>query len=92
MSYAKIGRFKIKLPRSAAARRALGIGLCAGGTFSFLPVLGLWMLPLGLVVLSADSHGIRKFRRRLDLKVATWRRTRRRGRADTSPTKKGGPG
>lgn len=28
--------------------------LVAGGTLSFLPVLGLWMLPLGLVLFAQD--------------------------------------
>ena len=46
MAHAKFGRFKIKLPRSLAARRALGGALCAGGALWFLPVVGLWMLPL----------------------------------------------
>jgi hypothetical protein len=28
--------------------------LIAGGIFSFLPILGLWMLPLGLVLFAQD--------------------------------------
>lgn len=28
--------------------------LLVGGVFSFLPVLGIWMLPLGLVLLAQD--------------------------------------
>ena len=28
--------------------------LVVGGLFSFLPVLGLWMLPLGLIIISQD--------------------------------------
>ena len=89
MAHAKFGRFKIKLPRSVAARRALGGVLCAGGALWFPPVVGLWMLPLGVVVLSADSHRVRRLRRRLDVKIATWRRSRR----GVAPgTKKGGPG
>lgn len=28
--------------------------LVAGGLFSFLPVLGIWMLPLGLLLLAVD--------------------------------------
>jgi hypothetical protein len=28
--------------------------LIVGGVFSFLPVLGLWMLPLGLLLLAVD--------------------------------------
>jgi hypothetical protein len=33
-----------------ACRIPLAILLIFGGIFSFLPVLGLWMLPLGLVL------------------------------------------
>ena len=32
----------------------LGILLIIGGIFSFLPVLGLWMLPLGLMLIAQD--------------------------------------
>lgn len=28
--------------------------MIAGGVFSFLPVLGIWMLPLGLLLLAVD--------------------------------------
>ena len=33
--------------------------LLAGGIFSFLPILGLWMLPLGLLVLAIDVPPLR---------------------------------
>jgi hypothetical protein len=35
------------------------IALVVGGTFSFLPVLGLWMLPLGLVLIAQDVPPLR---------------------------------
>ena len=35
-------------------RIPLGILLVLGGIFSFLPVLGIWMLPLGLLLLALD--------------------------------------
>lgn len=35
-------------------RIGLGIILCLGGFLWFFPVLGLWMLPVGLIVLSQD--------------------------------------
>jgi hypothetical protein len=38
-----------------------------GGAFSFLPILGLWMLPAGALVLSADSARIRRLRRKAEL-------------------------
>jgi hypothetical protein len=33
--------------------------LIAGGIFSFLPVLGIWMLPLGLLLLAVDLPALR---------------------------------
>jgi hypothetical protein len=35
-------------------RLAAAVLLIAGGIFSILPVLGLWMLPLGLALMSDD--------------------------------------
>lgn len=36
------------------ARLPLGVALMVGGAFAFLPILGLWMLPLGLAVAWLD--------------------------------------
>ncbi|MES2541526.1 MAG: hypothetical protein V4720_20475 [Pseudomonadota bacterium] len=33
--------------------------LIAGGVFSFLPVLGVWMLPLGFLLLAVDLPVLR---------------------------------
>ena len=33
--------------------------LVVGGVFSFLPVLGVWMLPLGLVLIAQDVPPLR---------------------------------
>lgn len=65
----------IGLPQSASGRRTLGVALCAGGVLGFLPVVGFWMLPLGLAVLSVDSPRLRRRRRRLAI---WWERRRRR--------------
>ncbi|MEQ9642798.1 MAG: hypothetical protein RIM84_22435 [Alphaproteobacteria bacterium] len=46
-------------------RRVVGGGLVLGGVFGFLPVVGFWMLPLGLLVLSQDSPRLRRWRRRM---------------------------
>jgi hypothetical protein len=37
-----------------------GVALIGGGVLSFLPVLGIWMLPLGLALLAQDIPLIRK--------------------------------
>jgi hypothetical protein len=39
---------------SGWVRIGAGILLVIGGIFGALPVLGFWMLPLGLILLSAD--------------------------------------
>jgi hypothetical protein len=36
-----------------------GVALVIGGIFGFLPVLGLWMIPLGLVVIFFDVPWVR---------------------------------
>lgn len=61
--------FREKLPDSRAHRTIIGIGLVFGGILSFLPVLGAWMLPVGLVVLSIDWPRIRRLRRRIEVRL-----------------------
>jgi hypothetical protein len=63
----KIGRFSVPIPQSRPLRIALGIALCIGGLLGFLPILGFWMVPLGLAVLSVDLPPIRRLRRRLEV-------------------------
>lgn len=53
------------LPQSKPVRIGLGILLVAGGLVGFLPVLGFWMIPLGLLVLSIDLPIVRRWRRQL---------------------------
>lgn len=72
---------RLRRPEARWMRIPLGILLVLGGIFSFLPVLGLWMLPLGLLLLAIDLvilqgpvnmaivRGTRKW--------TTWRRARR---------------
>lgn len=38
----------------------VGVLLIAGGVFSFLPGLGLWMLPLGLMLIAVDVPFLRR--------------------------------
>jgi len=44
----------LRKPSSILVRIPLAILLIIGGIFSFLPVLGLWMLPLGLLLFAQD--------------------------------------
>ena len=62
------------LPKSRAARIVIGCLFVLGGIFSFLPVLGIWMLPLGLLILSQDFPMVRRWRRRISVRFARWRR------------------
>ena len=71
----------LRRPGARWLRIPLGLLLVLGGIFSFLPVLGIWMLPLGLLLLALDLaflqgpvnmailRGMRKW--------TTWRRARR---------------
>src|SRR5262245_27474363 len=60
----RIGQQSVPLPASRFARLALGLVLIAGGLLGFLPILGFWMIPLGLLVLSFDLPQVRRWRRR----------------------------
>jgi hypothetical protein len=50
----------LRKPSSRLVRIPLAALLIVGGTFSFLPVLGLWMLPLGLVLFAQDIPVLQK--------------------------------
>ena len=63
----RLGGYSMPLPASRIARVLLGLILIIGGVFSILPVLGVWMIPLGLVVLSVDFAIVRRWRRRTQL-------------------------
>ena len=71
----------LRTPGAALLRLPLAILLVIGGIFSFLPVLGIWMLPLGLLLLALDvpilrgplADGFVRFRQ-------LWRRLRTRFR------------
>lgn len=45
-------------------RSLLGILLIFGGLLGFLPVLGFWMIPLGVAVILLDVRVFRRWRRR----------------------------
>src|ERR1700754_4370222 len=44
----------LRRPSSRLVRIPLAILLILGGIFSILPLLGLWMLPLGLLLFAQD--------------------------------------
>lgn len=50
----------LRKPSSRLVRFPLAILLVIGGIFSFLPILGLWMLPLGLILIAQDIPPLQK--------------------------------
>ena len=50
----------LRQPTSRWVRIPLAALLILGGIFSFLPVLGLWMLPLGLLLFAQDVPPLQK--------------------------------
>jgi hypothetical protein len=67
-----LDRFELPFPRNRVGRIITGTALIGGGILGFLPVLGFWMVPLGLFVLSHDLPAVRRRRRRM----AIWWRKR----------------
>lgn len=51
----------VPLPASTVLRISLGLLLCMGGLLWFLPMVGIWMLPLGFAVLSVDIPIVRRW-------------------------------
>lgn len=75
----------LREPSSRWIRIPIGILLIVGGVFSLLPLLGLWMLPLGLILLAQDIPFLRRPTRRallwIERRVLRWRQFRRRARS-----------
>ena len=63
------GRWWLRLP--------IAVVFILGGFLGFLPVLGFWMIPVGLVLLAVDLPGIRpivaRFLVRLQVSWRYWR-------------------
>ena len=71
----------LRAPSARWVRLPVGLLLILGGVFSFLPVLGLWMLPLGLLLLAQDIPLLRRpTRRALVWAEHRWRRWKLRRR------------
>jgi len=47
-------------PSARLVRIPAGALLCVGGVFGILPLLGFWMLPLGLILLAEDMPPLRR--------------------------------
>jgi hypothetical protein len=70
---------RMKNHPNQALRVTVAILFIIGGLLWFLPILGLWMLPVGLVILFARSPAYWRLRRR----YVGWRRQRRLNKAQT---------
>ncbi len=73
----RLGKYRLPLPGSSIVRMFIGLILILGGCLGFLPVLGFWMVPLGLMVLSIDLPIVRRGRRRIEV----WWGNRRKAQA-----------
>ena len=69
---------RLRHPDARWIRIPVGLLSVVGGIFSFLPVLGIWMLPLGLLLLAYDIPFLRKPVGRFTIWAAwRWARLRR---------------
>jgi hypothetical protein len=68
--------YTIRLPNHPIIRMVIGAALVILGIFGFLPILGFWMIPLGLVILSVDMPAIRRLRRKGTVRLGSWLKTR----------------
>lgn len=67
-------------PEMIWLRLPLGLLLMVGGVFSILPLLGAWMLPLGIMLLAIDVPPIRRWVVRtwpkIEARIRLWRSRR----------------
>jgi hypothetical protein len=55
----------VRQPSGRRLRIPLGILLTLGGIVGFLPIVGFWMLPIGLALLADDVSALRRWRSRI---------------------------
>ncbi|HKU66054.1 MAG TPA: hypothetical protein VJQ06_13450 [Rhizomicrobium sp.] len=84
----RLGKRRLPLPGSWIVRVFIGVALILGGFLGFLPVLGFWMIPLGLMVLSVDLPIARRWRRRLEVWWGNRGKARATKRAAKHPKEK----
>ena len=74
-----VDRFEKHLPKNKLGRMIVGVVLIILGFFGFLPILGFWMIPLGIAVLAFDFEFARAILRKIRDSL-TWLRLRLDGR------------
>jgi len=80
-SFPRVQRMVERLlaPHLVYLRVPVAILFVLGGIFWFLPVVGLWMLPIGLLLLAVDLPALRPRVSAWMILVRRWLRNRRRG-------------
>lgn len=74
----KIKTFREKVSRwPKPVRIIVGILFVLCGLVGFLPILGFWMVPLGLAILAIDIPIVKKLVHRVTTAFNKWRRKRR---------------
>lgn len=74
----KIKTFREKVSRlPKPVRIVVGVLFVLFGLVGFLPILGFWMVPVGLAILSIDIPIVKKLVHRLTTAFNKWRRKRR---------------
>lgn len=74
-----VDRIYKHLPKNKLGRIIVGVVLIILGFFGFLPILGFWMIPLGIAVLAFDLEFARVILRKTRDGL-TWLRLRVDGR------------
>ncbi len=72
---------RLRDPRRRWLRVPVGVALVVGGIFGFMPVVGFWMIPLGLSLLALDFPAAEKANRWIGKKsgaAVAWLRRRLR--------------
>lgn len=81
--------YLLRRPWAMLIRIPLGILLCVGGLLAILPFFGIWMLPLGLLLLSIDLPFLQRpmngVMLRGERQWKLWRRSRRDRKAGKAP-------
>jgi hypothetical protein len=72
LAQVKIGNYALKLPENRLARIGIGVSLVFLGLLGFLPILGFWMIPAGVLVLATAVPAVRRFNRRVLIAVRGW--------------------
>jgi hypothetical protein len=75
----------LRRPSSRWKRIPAGTALIVGGCLSFLPVLGIWMVPLGLILIAQDVPPLRSPTARMLAWInSKWPANEQKSRAQTN--------